>query len=284
MKAKAKAKAKPTGMVLPRPDELNEPPTNLGDYVMCLYGKKAVGKTTLASRFPGAIVGQLESGRRNLRIRQVTLDQGWKQSQDFMRACVEDDTVQTIVIDTIDVLHAQCMAYECEIRGISDPSEVKDFGATWRAIADSFKGFLNDTLGSGKGLIVISHDKVREVQVRTGDAYDLIIPSCSKGAFDWVQEACDLLFYYGYHSKQRAVSVRPMSDANTEVACACGPEGYFLDPNGTPISIFEVGNTPEIAYKDVVDAFHNKKWDVIRGEQIVQDKNLKKTGKVKAKG
>lgn len=274
-KKKKGGKSSSSGLVLPGPNDLNIPPDNLHDYVICLYGKKAIGKTTLASQFPGAIVGQLEEGRKNLKIRQYTLDQGWNQTRDFIEACTEDDTVETVVIDTIDKLYEQVLAYECDAAGITDPGDVDDYGATWRKIAVKMNEALNSVRDAGKGLVVLSHEQGRKVKVRSGEPYDEIEPSCQKAPRRWIEEACDIVLYYHYHEKERAISVRPLENANMEAWCACGPSDHFLDPNGIPLSMFMLGNNPsdiKRMYEKLDAAFHNKVWDAIRGKSSPQGK------------
>lgn len=271
---KKKVVSQSQGIVLPGPDELNIPPDSLGQYAICLYGRKGIGKTSLAGAFPGAIIGQLEAGRKNLRVRQYTLAKGWEETLEFIAACLADDTVQTIVLDTIDKAYEQCLAYECYNRGIKDPNDANDYGATWRAIKDAFNQVLNTVREADKALLVLSHEQARKVKVRYGDEFDEIEPSCSKGARQWIEEACDIVAYYHYHEKKRAISIRPIEDANMEAFCSCGPSDHFLDPAGVPVSMFHVANDLGTnAYRDFEKAFHNKLWDAVRGQPSKRKKS-----------
>lgn len=272
-------KKPPAKMVLPGPDDLNDVPTELSDYRILLFGPKAIGKTTLVSKFEGSIVGALERGRRGLAIRQVPL-KTWDECLEFRDACIEDDTVRTVAFDTLDVLYDLCMVSVCEPFGVDHPGKMKDFGYTWKLVKDAFKDFFDPLSESGKGVICTSHEKKDTVEVRSGDPYDRLKPTCSNGAYAIVEETFDYLWYYGKHGKDRAISVRPFSDANMEVDCACGPEGYFLDPSGEPLTIFTVPNDPTLAYHTVEEAFNNRVWDAIRGEPEVPREKRKKKRRV----
>jgi len=44
--------------------------------------------------------------------------------------------------------------------------------------------------------------------------------------------------------------------------CACGYDGHFLDPNGEQIDKFELGDTPDAAYKSLISAHNNELYDL----------------------
>jgi len=260
---------------LPGPDELNEPPQNLGAYRILLFGPKAIGKTTMGSRFPNAITAQMERQRKGLKIRQVPVT-AWEDLERFRDLAIEDDTVDTLIFDTIDVMYDLCLQSECSARGISHPGEMNDYGATWGAIKNSFKEFFDAITAAEKGIVCLSHEKKDTVTPRSGEPYDRLKPSCSNGAYAIVEETFDYIMYYGKHGKNRAISIRPFDETTMEVDCACGPEDHFLDPSGEPLSIFEIPNDPDTAYDVLEAAFNNQVWDAIRGEPELPKKKSKK--------
>lgn len=264
-KKKPENKKPSSGLVIPGPDDLNEVPEGIHNFLILMYGPKAIGKTTMASRFPGSVIGMLERGRRGLNIRQLTL-KSFEDCLDFRDKCIQDPTVDTLVFDTIDVLYEQCLLAECRSRGINHPGEMKDFGATWAVIKDAFRDFFDPIRESGKGCLCLSHEKKDTVEPRSGEPYDRLKPSCSNGAYAIVEEAFDFILYYGKHGKERAISVRPFDEATMEVDCCVGPEGVFLDPNGEPLSIFTVPNDPDAAFATLISAYENEVWDAIRGK------------------
>jgi hypothetical protein len=242
---------------LPGPDELNEPPKSILEYCICLFGEKGIGKTSLAAQFPDAVVGMLEPRRRNLRIRMVSLDQDWAYTKEFIQACIEDDSVKTVVIDTIDRAYAQCLASACEERGIKDPGQMNDYGATWRAIKDEFEATMNSVLYAEKGLIFISHAQHKDMEMRTGETRALLVPTCSPAAFNYVKAVCDYAFYFGYHGSQRALYLRGHEDLWT----GCGSSDHFCDPEGNPVRTILLGETPVEAFDTFIRSFNNQVLD-----------------------
>ena len=269
--AKKMSQPKSEKLVLPGPDDYNEPPTELLAYCMMIYGEKGVGKTSLASRFPNAVVGMLEPRRRNLKIRQIYLD-SWEKVQEYVDLVIEDDTVGTGVIDTIDRAYDHCLAYHCRIRGIKDPSDLNDYGATWRAIKDDFESTFNKILFAEKGLVFISHAHLREAEVRTGEKYEFLCPTSSPAAFKYVKAVADYAFYMGYHNRRRAMYLRGHED----LWCACGTSDFFLDPEGKEVKTILLGENPDAAFDTLLSSFNNKVWDAdnIPEERVVKKKKV----------
>jgi hypothetical protein len=245
---------------------------------MVLFGEKGVGKTSTAAQFPNAIVGMLEPRRRNLRIRMVRLDRSesgktlsWSHTKRFIEACIEDESVGTVVIDTVDRAYAKCLEEICHNKGIKDPGELNDYGATWREIKDEFESTLNSVLYAEKGLVLISHAHYREMELRSGNTMELLVPTCPPAAFNYLKAAADYAFYMGYHERQRALYLRGHED----LWCACGSSEHFMDPNGEPLNTILLGNSPEEAFETMVRAFNNEVYDLSRPPPE------KKPGKVK---
>lgn len=251
-------KTKELEFLIPGPDELNEPPENILEYSLVIFGEKGIGKTSLAAQFPDAVVGMLEPRRRNLRIRMVSLDEGWPQTEAFVHACIADDSVKTIVIDTIDRAYAQCLASICFAKGIKDPSQMNDYGATWREIKDEFEGLFNKVLYANKGLIFLSHAHYREMELRTGNTKEILVPTCPPAAFNYLKAVTDYAFYYGYHGTQRAMYLRGHEDLWT----GCGTREHFCDPDGNPVRTISMGETPEDAYANFIASFNNELYDI----------------------
>lgn len=262
----------PSGIKLPGPEELTEPSDNLMDYTILIFGEKGIGKTSLCSEFPGALVVMTEPLRKNLRIRQFSLEvlsipamekaevnrTPWQVFKQVVEMVLEDSTIQVLVGDTIDRLYTACLNHHCYELGIRDPSSQNDFGGTWRLIKDDFEDTLNQVRIGGKGLILTSHAQMREVEARNGATYDLCIPTCSPAAFGYVKAACDYAWYYGYHNRDRALYLR----GNDLIWSACNVEDRFLDPDGNPIHVLKLGNTSAQAYRDVMAGWDNKAYDI----------------------
>lgn len=245
-------------MRIPGPEELNEPPEKLLSYFIFIFGEKGIGKTSLISQFPGAVVGMLEPGRRNLRIRQVDITAGWETVEAFVDAAIEDATVQTIGLDTADRLYESALDYVCDSKGIDHPGTIKDFGATWREIKDTFEGLLTKIHNSGKGLVLTSHAKWRDLELRNGAVQPILSPTLSDSPLTTIKAMADYAFYYGYYGGgRRALFLRGHED----LWCACGSADRFLDPEGNPIKTMLLGESPAEAFESLDKGFGNQMLD-----------------------
>lgn len=255
----AKVKASVEEFRLPGPTELNEPPDDLLSYCMFIYGEKGIGKTSLAAQFPDAVVGMLEPGRRNLRIRQVNLNKGWEHVKKFTKACCKDRTVKTVVYDTVDRLYDCCFNSVCYNAGVTHPNDANDFGKTWKAIKDEFENLLADVQFAGKGIVLLSHSKWKEIEIRDGEKKELLCPTLSESPWNTVKAITDYAFYYGYHKNKRAMYLRGHAD----LWCACGSKEHFLSSKTKkPLRTIYLGEDPELAFSSLEKAFHNQVADI----------------------
>jgi hypothetical protein len=118
-------------------------------------------------------------------------------------------------------------------------------------------------------LVLISHETAKPLtksggkgllrdDVKTVLELERFEPSCSKQAFEVIQEICDYVFYYGYREEYRCLTVRSPNDI---VWTSCGMGDRFLDPDGNPINTFKVGTSPKEAFQSLIDAHDNKVRD-----------------------
>lgn len=238
----------------------NVPPKDLFSFCTCIYGLKGVGKTSLCAQFPGAVILQLEPRRRNLRsIRQV-VPTSWPDLKDWLQAFIEDKHKPTCVVDSTDVAYNMCFDYMCEQAGCDHPTDMNDYGKTWRAISDEFSSTFNQLLYADIPLIFTSHHKYREdADVNDGPDAKFAAPTCTPQAWNYLKQVCDFAFFYGYYGGKRAITVR----GDEQMWAACGVDDHFLDPDGNPIRTFYAGDTtPEAAYKALLAAYDNKLYDV----------------------
>lgn len=255
------------------PSQENVPPSNISESIVFLYGRKGIGKTSLASQFSKSLTFMFERGRRNLPIRMVPQPQDpkldWQLFLDYVDLALQDDSVETLVVDTIDRAYEQCMFYVCKRAGCKHPNDKNDYGKTWQEVKIEFDATLGMIQDSGKGLVLISHETAKPLtktsrRLEREDAesicqYDRMEPTCSKQAFETVQEICDYVLYYGYTDEFRTITVRSPNDT---CWTSCGISDTFLDPDGNPIQTFRVGNDPREAYKSLISAHQNELYDI----------------------
>ena len=127
-KPRSKTSSKPTVKTddtVAFPTQENTPPDDLSDVISCLYGRKGIGKTSLAAQFPNSLTFMFERGRRNLPIMQIpkkgeiALD--WDRFKDYTEMFLESDEYQTMVVDTVDKAYDKCLEYVCAKNGCTHP-------------------------------------------------------------------------------------------------------------------------------------------------------------------
>jgi len=81
--------------------------------------------------------------------------------------------VETLVIDTVDILYSHCEAHVCEKNNIEHPSQMP-YGRGFGELKSEFKrvltklSMLRTATGGPMGLVMVSHDRVIEEETRTG--------------------------------------------------------------------------------------------------------------------
>lgn len=254
------------------PTKPNVPSDNLTDYAMMIFGQKGIGKTSLASQFPKSLVFMFEKRRRNLPIFQVPVSRDeeltWESFLEYLEAFIEEENFETAVIDTIDGCYMACYQSVCKRYGVIVPSESN----IWDEIAAEFGAVVLMMQNSGKGIVFLSHDKAKPMTLKkkgfqrsdleleeSSIPFERMEPTCRPAGWKVIQEVCDFVFYYGFTEGYRTLTVRSPHNLHWT---ACGVPGRFLDPEGTPISTFKVGENPELAYKNLNAAFMNQIYDV----------------------
>ncbi|HIB01300.1 MAG TPA: hypothetical protein EYO31_05310, partial [Phycisphaerales bacterium] len=81
--------------------------------------------------------------------------------------------VETLVIDTVDLLYDHCEKHICALNGIEHPSDAS-YGKGFSMVKGEFKrvlakiGTLRTKNGGKMGLVIVSHSRIIEEETRTG--------------------------------------------------------------------------------------------------------------------
>ena len=155
------------------PTERTKKALGLGDQVITLYGQPKIGKSTFAGQFPNALFAATEPGLNFLEVYQVPVG-NWA---DFTKLCAvlarDPLHVETLVVDTIDILYDLCEKHVCGLAGIAHPSDAS-YGKGCSMVKSEFKrvlsklGTLRTRDGGKMGLGIISHTRVVEEETRPG--------------------------------------------------------------------------------------------------------------------
>lgn len=239
------------------PTELSTPVNDLGGYVMLLFGKKKIGKTTLASMFNKAGKKVLflffEPGGKALRLYQEPMT-SWRKFTRFVELLKKDDRFGTVVIDTADYAYNDCFTETCTALGITHPSE-ETYGKGWNAISTEFTKQVRALLKSGKGVIFISHQKEVEIEDRDGTTHEKITNTLSGQAREVIEGLVDIWANYDYdENNKRVLTIL----GSRELDAGHRLKERFKYTDGSRIRKIPMGKSEEEGYENFVLAFNNK--------------------------
>ena len=167
-----------------------------------LYGCEGIGKTTLASHFPGAVFLDTEGSTKHFDVARLPRPTSWE----MLKAEVQEVTnhaaeVGTLVIDTADWAERLCNQAVYEKAG---KSGIEDFGygKGYVFAAEEF-GRLLDLLSQlaeqGVHVVFTAHAQQRKVELPDQmDSYDKYELKCSKQVSPMLKEWADMVLFCNF--------------------------------------------------------------------------------------
>lgn len=248
---KKKGKSEPApSMELTLPTDRSVPSTALGDYTTLLFGEKKIGKTDLSAQYPSTIHLMFEPGGKAQSIYQVPI-RHWREFQGYVKLLEKDKRFKTVVMDTADIAYKYAFEFVAQREGFDHPSD-EAYGKGWTAIRDEFSKWILRLLGTGKGVVFISHATEKEIKMRGGDTYDRISPTLATQPRDILEGMVDLWFYYGYDGERRILTIQ----GSDHVGAGHRLKNNFLY-NGRPLREIDMGASAEEGYANLIAAFNN---------------------------
>lgn len=175
---------------------------DLRGYSVMFYGEPKSGKTTISSKFPGALLLAFEKGYNAIAGVMAKPMNSWG---DFKKVLVElkdpevKEIFQTIVIDTADIAYALCEKYICsrESDAKNTYEQISDlpFGKGYKLAQQEFDECLRKILQMDYGLILISHAVDKTFKDESGVEYNQIIPTLDNKARLVCERTCDIIGY-----------------------------------------------------------------------------------------
>ena len=175
---------------------------NLRGYSVLFYGTPKSGKTTIASKFPGALVLAFEKGYNaipGIMAKPMNTWGEFKKVLSELRDPAVKDIFQTIVIDTADIAYSYCEKYVCGVASDAKNSydNVADipFGKGYKMAAQEFDECIRKILQMDFGLVLISHSVDKTFKDENGVEYNQIIPTLDNRARLICERTCDIIGY-----------------------------------------------------------------------------------------
>jgi hypothetical protein len=246
------------------PDEPNVPSNELQDYSILLYGAKKIGKTSITAHFEDAFFMSTEPGTKALRVYKVDI-RTWKQFLGYVKVLEEQEgRFKTVIVDTIDLAYEYCFNHICKSKGVAHPSEMDDYGATWREIAQEFDGAVRRLLSMNRGVVFISHDTEKEIEKRDGSKLDRVQPTMARAAMAVVEAVVDIIANYYYDGTDRYLRI----EGEEDVVSGCRLEEHFIRKGGEPrvgedkIKVISMGKSAVESHTNFIKAFNNEQVEV----------------------
>ena len=241
------------------PEEAMPGKTKLGDFSMLLHGEKKIGKTALASRFPGAFFFKFEPGEGDRALHGVDI-LDWTDFRGYSRAFTKSTKFKTAIIDTVKVAYDLCLKYVCTKMGVDHPSD-EGYGKGWDAVKKEFTDTMMPLHRGSRGPIYIGHSEEKEIKRLDGTSNHKIVPGVSKAVRDFVDATVDIIAYATYDAKGRRVLQLTGSD---HVVAGHRCREHFVG-----VSQISMGRNEDEAYQNFVKAFNISGGD--RDVQVVDE-------------
>ncbi len=245
------------------PTEERVPSNKVQDYSYLFYGRKGIGKTTLACEFPDVYLLALEPGDTGLRVKSMRVPD-WEHYVGYIDLLVKkNDPSITVVVDVIDLAYDYIYDKTCKDQLIDSPTEENDFGATWRRIRKAFRQQFQRILSLPGGKVFLSHDQEKTFETRHGEV-ERVQPTMSKQALAEVEGLVDFVGFYEYDDEDRVMHIR----GSQVMVAKCRFKERFLIAGGSPgvgadqVKSIPMGESSQEAYTNFVRAFKNKQETV----------------------
>ena len=175
---------------------------DLRGYSVLFYGSPKSGKTTIASKFPGALVLAFEKGYSaipGIMAKPMNTWGDFKKVLSELRDPQVKEIFQTIVIDTADIAYSYCERYICnresDAKNSYDNISDLPFGKGYKLAMEEFDECIRKILQMDYGLVLISHAQDKTFKDEAGVEYNQIIPTLDNRARLVCERTCDIIGY-----------------------------------------------------------------------------------------
>lgn len=182
------------GLLDIKPHEVSR---DLRGYSVLFYGTPKSGKTTTASRFPGALLLAFEKGYNALPGVFAQPINSWGEFKKLfseLKTPEVQQKFQTIVIDTADIAYAYCEKYICNREGVDAIGDIP-YGKGYGLVGTEFDESIRKILQLNYGLVLISHAKDKTFKDENGQEFNQIVPTLDTRGRNICERTCDIIGY-----------------------------------------------------------------------------------------
>lgn len=171
-----------------------------------IYGHEGIGKSTLASKLPGAVFIDIEQGTNQLDVARLPRPRTWTELLAEIADVINNGYgIETLVIDTADAAEQLCIAHVCAGAG---KKSIEDwgYGKGYVLVRDEFLkliGLLDELTTHGMNVCVLAHACISRVETPEESAsYDRwtlkLIDTKRTSDAALLKEWADLLLFLDY--------------------------------------------------------------------------------------
>lgn len=170
---------------------------DLRQKIVVIYGEPKVGKTTIASQFPKALLLAFEKGYNALSGVMAQNINKWSEFKTVLKQLEKAEVKQsfeTIVVDTVDLAYDACELFICQREGVDKIGDI-GYGAGYKMVKDEFNSALRRIPMLDYGLVMISHANIVNVVDEAGQEYSKTMPTLAKQPRKIVLSMADIIGY-----------------------------------------------------------------------------------------
>jgi hypothetical protein len=268
--------------------ELNDiVPATIDTCSWMIYGRKRIGKTSLASRFPNSVIFSFENASQRISALQCICP-SWERYLDYLKLYDKEKSSgksipKIAIIDTGFEAYLRCEEYVCKINNVDHTSDDGKLHI-WERIRKVFREGHLRLVELGMSLIVICHDQEIEQTTRSGQKFNAVIPKLGKIADDYYRAVIENVVYYHYRDKARWMTLR---GSDYIMAGVIGDEDapFFMTSDNNPIYAVPASKSAKEAFNNLEKAFNCEQLKSYEDEtELYEESEVKKSIIKKALG
>lgn len=170
-----------------------------------IYGTEGVGKTTFASKFPGAVFIDTEGSTKHMDVARFDPPATWQNVLDELNYVIgHPDGFGTIVIDTMDWLEKLLFRAVCEEKNIKNIEDL-GYGKGYVYAKQKLQALLerlDDVIAKGIHVVLVCHSIIRKFELpdEMGSYDRYMLKLNEKNISPLIKEWVDMLLFVNYRT------------------------------------------------------------------------------------